>query len=91
MRSPERLWVFMPMPQQETPHAVWRNPRARLKTKDRFFWLVVRRLCPDCKRHLVLVRPEPLLGAKVNLQGLVGLLPSYDLKRLLESTPLPAS
>jgi len=37
------------------------RPRRHLKTKDRFFWLVVRRLYPGWRRHLVLVRPETVL------------------------------
>ena len=34
------------------------RPRPHLKSRDRFFWLVVRSLCPDWRRHLILVRPE---------------------------------
>jgi putative transposase len=37
------------------------RPRPRLKTRDRFLWLVVRRLYPDWKRHLILVRPETVV------------------------------
>jgi putative transposase len=37
------------------------RPRLHLKTRDRFFWLVVRRLYPDWKRHLILFRPETVL------------------------------
>jgi hypothetical protein len=37
------------------------RPRRHLKTRDRVFWLVVQRLCPAWRRHLVLVRPETLL------------------------------
>src|SRR5438477_3081004 len=37
------------------------RPRPHLKSKDRFFWLVVRRLYPTWRRHLVLVRPETVL------------------------------
>jgi hypothetical protein len=32
-----------------------------LKIRDRFFWLLVRSLYPDWKRHLILVRPETVL------------------------------
>jgi transposase InsO family protein len=35
--------------------------RTNFKTTDRFFWLVVRRLYPAWRRHLVLVRPETVL------------------------------
>ena len=37
------------------------RPRPDLKTRDRFFWLLVRHLYPDWKQHLVLVRPETVL------------------------------
>ncbi len=37
------------------------RPRPRLKTRDRFFWLVVRSLYPDWKQRLVLVRPETVV------------------------------
>jgi putative transposase len=37
------------------------RPRPDLKTRDRFFWLVVRSLYPDWKRHLILVRPETVV------------------------------
>jgi hypothetical protein len=37
------------------------RPRPRLRSKDRFFWLVVRRLYSAWKQHLVLIRPETVL------------------------------
>ena len=37
------------------------RPRPDLKTRDRFFWLLVRSLYPDWKRHLILVRPETVV------------------------------
>jgi putative transposase len=37
------------------------RPRPHLKTRDRFFWLVVRSLYPDWKQHLILVRPETVV------------------------------
>ena len=37
------------------------RPRPHFKTRDRFFWLVVRWLFPAWRRHLVLVRPETVL------------------------------
>jgi putative transposase len=37
------------------------RPRPRLRRRDRLFWTVVRRVCADWHRHLVLVRPEPVL------------------------------
>jgi putative transposase len=36
--------------------------RPRVRWHDRFFWLVARRLVTDWRRHLVLVRPETVLG-----------------------------
>ena len=35
--------------------------RPDLKTRDRFFWLVVRSLHPDWKHYLILVRPETVV------------------------------
>ena len=37
------------------------RPRPHLKTRDRVFWLAVRSLYPDWRRHLILVRPETAL------------------------------
>ena len=37
------------------------RPRADLKTRDRFFWLLVRSLYPDWTRHLILVRPQTVV------------------------------
>jgi len=37
------------------------RPRPNFKTKDRFFWLVVRWFFPAWRRHLVLVRPETVI------------------------------
>ena len=41
--------------------ALHSRPRRHLKTSDRFFWLVIRRLYPDWRRHLILVRPETVV------------------------------
>jgi len=38
------------------------RPRPRLKTRDRLFWLVARRLDRDWKQHLILIRPETVVG-----------------------------
>jgi len=38
------------------------RPRPRLNTRDRLFWLVARRLDRDWKQHLILVRPETVVG-----------------------------
>ena len=37
------------------------RPRPDLKSRDRFFWLVVRSLYPDWKQHLILVQPETVV------------------------------
>ncbi len=37
------------------------SSRPHLTSKDRFFWLMVRSLFSDWKRHLILVRPETVL------------------------------
>ena len=37
------------------------RPRPDLKTRDRFFWLLVRRFVPDWKQHLILVQPETVV------------------------------
>jgi putative transposase len=37
------------------------RPRPDLKSRDRFFWLLVRRLVPDWEQHLILVRPETVV------------------------------
>jgi len=37
------------------------RPRPDLKSRDRFFWLVVRSLYPDWKQHLILVHPETVV------------------------------
>ena len=43
-------------------HVVLRSrPRPDLKTRDRFFWMLVRRLVPDWKQHLILVQPETVV------------------------------
>src|SRR5215472_356300 len=39
-----------------------RRRRPRLQARDKLFWLLVRRLHQDWRRHLLLVRPETVLG-----------------------------
>jgi hypothetical protein len=36
--------------------------RPRLRTRDKLFWIVARRVCRDWHRHLVDVRPETVIG-----------------------------
>ena len=38
------------------------SQRARLRTEDRVFWLVLRRLWPDWSRSLVIVKPDTVIG-----------------------------
>src|SRR5437016_9197885 len=35
--------------------------RPRLRARDKLFWVVVRALCRDWRRHLVVVRPESVI------------------------------
>jgi transposase InsO family protein len=46
---------------QQLAVALRARPRPRLRRRDRVFWVVARRLWCDWGRHLVLVRPEPVL------------------------------
>ena len=39
-----------------------RRPRRRLRTRDKLFWLLVRAVWRDWRRHLLLVRPETVVG-----------------------------
>ncbi|HEY3080019.1 MAG TPA: integrase [Chloroflexota bacterium] len=36
--------------------------RPTIRTRDKLLWVLARRLCPDWRRHLVLVRPETVVG-----------------------------
>lgn len=36
--------------------------RPRPRTRDKLFWIVARRICRDWRRHLVVVRPETVIG-----------------------------
>ena len=38
------------------------RPQPRLRTRDKLFWILVRWLWRDWRRHLVLVRPETVVG-----------------------------
>src|SRR5215207_2744441 len=37
-------------------------PGPKLRRRDGLLWILVRRLCADWRRHLVLVRPETVVG-----------------------------
>src|SRR5260370_38860952 len=39
-----------------------RRPRRRLATRDRVFWVILRRFWPDWRRVLVIVHPETVVG-----------------------------
>ena len=36
--------------------------RPPLRRRDKLVWVLARRLCPDWRRHLVLVRPETVVA-----------------------------
>jgi transposase InsO family protein len=36
--------------------------RPRLRPRDRLFWVMLRRLCEDWRSHLILVKPETVVG-----------------------------
>src|SRR5207248_4892702 len=38
------------------------RPRPRLRTRDKLLWIVARRVCRDWRRHLVVVRPQTVIG-----------------------------
>ncbi len=35
--------------------------RPRLRPRDRVFWILLRRLCPDWRSHLILVKPDTVV------------------------------
>ncbi len=39
--------------------SVW---RPRLRPRDRVFWVLLRRYCTDWRSHLILVKPETVIG-----------------------------
>jgi putative transposase len=46
---------------QQPTVALRARPRPRLRRGDRLFWIMIRRVCADWRRHLVVVRPETVL------------------------------
>jgi putative transposase len=46
---------------QQLAVALRARPRPRFRRRDRVFWVLARRLCPDWHRHLALVQPETVL------------------------------
>jgi hypothetical protein len=47
---------------QQLAVALRGHPPPRLRRRDRLFWTVARRVCATWRRHLVLVRPETVVG-----------------------------
>src|SRR5215472_7331958 len=62
VRHRQRLVVENLLLRQQLQVALRSQRRPRLRARDKFFWLLVRRLYQDWRRHLLLVRPETVLG-----------------------------
>ena len=62
LRSRRRPMVENLLLRQQLQVALRCQRRPRLRARDKLFWLVVRRLHRDWRRHLFLVRPETVLG-----------------------------
>jgi putative transposase len=62
LRSRGRLVVENLLLRQQLQVALRSQRRPHLRTQDKLFWLVVRSLHRDWRRHLFLVRPETVLG-----------------------------
>ncbi len=58
LRSRRRLDVENLLLRQQLQVALRSQRRPRLQARDKLFWLLVRRLHRDWRRHLLLVRPE---------------------------------
>jgi hypothetical protein len=58
LRSRERLLLENLLLRQQLQVALRNRCVPRLRTRDKLFWLLVRRLQRDWRRHLLLVRPE---------------------------------
>ena len=61
LRSRQRLLLEDLLLRQHLQVALRCQPHSRLRTRDKLFWLVVRRLHRNWRRHLLLVRPETVL------------------------------
>ena len=61
LRSRQRLLLENLLLRQQLQVALRCQRRSRLRTRDKLFWLVVRRLHRNWRRHLLLVRPETVL------------------------------
>ena len=62
VRHRRRLVVENLLLCQQLQVALRSRRRPRLQARDKLFWLLVRRLHQDWRRHLLLVRPETVLG-----------------------------
>ena len=62
LRSRRALVVENLLLRQQLAVALRARPRPRLRRRDRLFWVVMQRLCAGWRGHLVLVRPETVLG-----------------------------
>src|SRR5215470_10773355 len=62
VRCRQRLVVENLLLRQQLQVALRFQRRPRLRARDKLFWLLVRRLQQDWRRHLLLVRPETVLG-----------------------------
>src|SRR5262249_60665774 len=60
-RSRERLILENLLLRQQLQVALRRQRRPRLRSRDKLFWLLVRHLFRNWRRHLLLVRPETVL------------------------------
>ena len=61
-RSRQRLIIENLLLRQQLQVALRSRRRSRFRSRDKLFWLLVRRLHRDWRRHLLLVRPETVLG-----------------------------
>src|SRR5262250_356554 len=62
VRCRQRLVVENLLLRQQLQVALRSRRRPRLRAPDKLFWLLVRRLHQDWRCHLLLVRPETVLG-----------------------------
>jgi hypothetical protein len=61
LRSRRNLAIENLLLRHQLQVALRSQPHPRLKRRDRFFWLVVRRFYPAWRQHLLVVRPETVL------------------------------
>src|SRR5689334_10657127 len=61
-RSRQRLVLENLLLRQQLQVALRSRHHSRLRSSDKIFWLLVRRLNREWRRHLLPVRPETVLG-----------------------------